>query len=135
MPVGPFISDPPLGFRGIPDSLATLHLEGSECCLIHVDSSLHTEKRTYVNPQVRVGYTGDAYNAVHSQKVMLSCWRIFKGLWENRILRWVSSPWLREWRVRMRVARWSRASQEYEAGEICLINEMQVLADNGWAHV
>src|SRR5438270_8111059 len=34
----PFYRDPPLSFRGIPDSLAIHHLEGSECCLIHADN-------------------------------------------------------------------------------------------------
>jgi hypothetical protein len=136
MPVEPFVSTPPLSFRGISDSLATLHLEGSECCLIHVDNPLRAEKRTYVNPQVRVGYTSEAYDATHPQELLMSSWQIFKALWENRIRRWVTSPRIKEWRVWKRVQKWKSLSiQHQEAGEICLINEMQVLVENGWAHV
>jgi hypothetical protein len=136
MPAGPFVSSPSLQFRGIPDSLAASHLEGSECCLIHIDNPLRVEKRTYVNPQVRVGYSGEAYDAVHPQGLLLSSWQVFKALWENRIRRWTTSPWLKEWEVLRRVERWKSISRENEeAGEICLINEMQVLVENGWAHV
>ena len=134
MSAEPFVSNPPLQFRGIPDSLAASHLEGSECCLIHMDNPLRIEKQTYMNPQVRVGYSGEAYDAVHP--LLLSSWQIFKALWENRIRRWATSPWLKEWEVSRRVGKWKRFSKENrEAGEICLINEMQVLVENGWAHV
>ncbi|KAF2626181.1 glycosyltransferase family 69 protein [Macroventuria anomochaeta] len=135
MPAGPFVSSPPLQFRGISDSLAASHLEGSECCLIHIDNPLRVKKRTYVNPQVRVGYSGEAYDAVHPQGLLLSSWQVFKALWENRIRRWVTSPWLKEWKVSRRVGKWKSMSKENEeTGEICLINEMQVLVENGWAH-
>ncbi|KAH8688674.1 cryptococcal mannosyltransferase 1-domain-containing protein [Phaeosphaeriaceae sp. PMI808] len=135
MPAEPFVSKPSLRLRGISDSLATSHLEGSECCLIHIDNPLRVEKRTYVNPQVRVGYSAEAYDAVHSQ-FLLSSWQILQALWENRIRRWVTSPWLKEWRVRRRVDKWrSMGENNEEAGEICLINEMQVLVENGWTHV
>jgi hypothetical protein len=60
MPAEPFVSSPPLQFRGISDSLAASHLEGSECCFIHVDNPFSVKKRTYVNPQVRVGYNKEA---------------------------------------------------------------------------
>jgi hypothetical protein len=133
MPASPFTEDALL-FRGIPDTLAASHLEGSECCLIHVDNPLR-DKRTYLNPQVRVGYNGVAYNNVHPQKILLSSWEIYKALWENRLLRWTTSPRLKEWKIRRKVAEWKRSSKESEAGEICLINEMQVLVENGWAHV
>jgi hypothetical protein len=135
MPAEPFTKDA-LRFRGISDSLAASHLEGSECCLIHVDNPLRA-KRTYVNPQVRVGYSGVAYNNVHPQKILLSSWEIYKALWENRLRRWTTSPWLKERKIRRKVAEWKRSSKkkEDEPGEICLINEMQVLAANGWAHV
>jgi hypothetical protein len=136
MPAEPFVSSPALRFRGIPDSLATSHLEGSECCLIHIDNPLRAEKRVYVNPQVRVGYSGEAYDAVHPQELLQSTWQIYKALWENRIRRWVTSPWLKEWKVRRRVENWRRLSKQHEeTGEICIINEMQVLVENGWAHV
>lgn len=136
MPAGPFVSDPPLRFRGIPDSLAAGHLEGSECCLIHTDNPLRVDKRTYVNPQVRVGYNGEAYDVVRPQGLLLSSWQVFKALWENRVRRWTTSPWLKEWEVSRRVARWTSVSKENkETGQICLTKEMQVLTEYGWAHV
>ncbi|KAH4894866.1 hypothetical protein HBI80_226760 [Parastagonospora nodorum] len=135
MPAEPFVSGK-LRFRGIPDSLAALHLEGSECCLIHVDNPLHTaQKRTYVNPQVRVGYSGEAYEAVHPQAILRSFFRTYAAVWENRIRRWTTSPRTAEWKVRSRLHAWRRRTEEKEAGEVCIVDEMQVLADNGWAHV
>ncbi|KAH5296117.1 hypothetical protein HBI22_225530 [Parastagonospora nodorum] len=135
MPAEPFVSGK-LRFRGIPDSLAALHLEGSECCLIHVDNPLHTaQKRTYVNPQVRVGYSGEAYEAVHPQAILRSFFRTYAAVWENRIRRWTTSPRTAEWKVRSRLHAWRRRTEEEEAGEVCIVDEMQVLADNGWAHV
>jgi hypothetical protein len=133
MPAEPFISGQ-LRFRGISDSLAKSHLEGSECCLIHVDNPLRT-KGTYVNPQVRVGYNGGAYTAVHPHGIPPSFWGVYKALLGNRIRRWSTTLWIKEWGVRRTVAQWRRRTKEKEAGEICLINEMQVLAANGWAHV
>jgi len=136
MPAKPFASDPPLQFRGIPDSLATSHLEGSECCLIHADSPLRDKKRTYVNPHVRVGYSDKAYDAMHQEVVIRSFGAVFIAVWNNRIRRWMTSPWLKEWLVHRKVQKWRAESEEHkEMGEMCLINEMQVLAGNGWAHV
>lgn len=135
MPSEPFVSTPPLRFRGIPDSLAASHLEGSECCLIHIDNPLGTKERTYINPQVRVGYSSEAYDATHPQESLLSCCRITKSVWENRIRRWVTLPWLKEWRIHRSVGEWRRSSKQEESGEICLVDEMQVLVENGWAHV
>jgi hypothetical protein len=83
-----------------------------------------------------VGYSGEAYDAVHPQTLLLSSWQIFHALWENRIRRWVTSPYLKEWRVRRKVTEWRAMNKEHEEhGQICLVNEMQVLAENGWAHV
>jgi hypothetical protein len=134
MPAEPFLSGE-LRFRGISDTLAASHLEGSECCLVHTDNPLH-ERRVYVNPQVRVGYSGEAYNAVHPQSFLQSPWTIYKAIWTNRLLQWTTSPWLKEWRVQRRVLEWKRRGHgDHEAGEVCLVNEMQVVTDNGWAHV
>jgi hypothetical protein len=63
MPISPFISTPPLRFRGLPDSLAASHLEASECCLIHADNPLSTSKPILLNSLVKVGYNGSAYDA------------------------------------------------------------------------
>ncbi|KAH7493576.1 hypothetical protein FOMA001_g1010 [Fusarium oxysporum f. sp. matthiolae] len=134
MPVEPFTSSSKLRFRGIPDSLAEHHLEGCECCLIHADNPLSKTRGVYLNPHVRVGYNLRAYQALHpEQGAWVSTWQIFSGLWTNRIMRWVSSPF-EAWVVRRRVAEWEKLGGR-EPGEFCLINEMQVLVERGWAHV
>ncbi len=137
MPVKPFVSDPPLRFRGIADSLATYHLEGSECCLIHADNRLQRHSGIYLNPDVRVGYSGEAYNAMQSMDQVLTSWQIFFALWENRLRRWITSPRSKQWVVHKRVQSWQKEDKQKnsEPGEFCLINEMQVLVGNGWAHV
>ena len=136
MPVDPFLSDPPLEFRGVPDSLAASHVEGSECCLVHADNPLSKKKGVYLNPKVRVGYNGLAYSAVNPAQRWLSAQDIFLSSWENCIRRLVTTPIFEDWTIRRVVARWkSRDKRNEEPGEFCLINEMQVLVWNGWAHV
>ncbi|RDW86468.1 glycosyltransferase family 69 protein [Aspergillus mulundensis] len=134
MPAEPFLSSSPLRFRGIPDSLAQFHLEASECCLIHADNPLSRIHGVYLNPRVRVGYTGAAYAAVHPS--WLSPQFMVLGIWKNRLRRWVSTTFFQDFVVNRRVALWKGRSQNrHEVGEFCLINEMQVLISNGWAHV
>lgn len=136
MPIDPFISNPPLRFRAIPDSLAEHHLEGSECCLIHADNPLSQTKGVYVNPLVRVGYNGPAYSAVHPTIAWIALQKVGLALWENRIRRWTTTQQFKKLRVRWRVAGWQGAdSGRFEPAEFCIINEMQVLVENGWAHV
>lgn len=138
MPATPFLPPTNLRFRGLPDSLATHHLEGSECCLIHADNPLSKSQGVFLNPNVRVGYNQDAYLAVNPEnRNWLSTWDIFSGRWENRVKRWFTSVFIKEWRMRWRVGRWmkSEGRGETEKGMNCLINEMQVLVENGWAHV
>ncbi|KYK58596.1 polysaccharide export protein [Drechmeria coniospora] len=137
MPAEPFVSSTSLRFRGVPDSLALHHLEASECCLIHADNPLSKTLGVYLNPRVRVGYNLAAYEATHpgDGDAWVSMWQIWRGLWVNRIKRWTVFT-LEGFVVRSRVGRWeAEASGNKEAGEFCLINEMQILADNGWAHV
>ncbi|KAK4505662.1 hypothetical protein PRZ48_003627 [Zasmidium cellare] len=138
MDAGPFYSSKPLSFRGIPDSLSLSHLEGSECCLIHADNPLSHTKGVWLNPNVRVGYSGPAYEAVHSLSTSpwLSSYEIALGAWTNRILRWITTPYFKEQVVKGRVGMWrKKAEGNEEKGVFCLINEMQVLIWNGWAHV
>jgi hypothetical protein len=136
MPAGPFLANPPLRFRGIPDSLAKLHLEGSECCLIHADNPLSVEKGVYLNPLVRVGYNGAAYAAVHPIINWVSAWRILQGLWVNRLSRLYDTSWLKGEATRKLVDSWRDLdSRNQEDGHICIINEMQVLHRYGWIHV
>ena len=132
----PFYQANPLRFRGISDSLASHHLEGSECCLIHADNPLSTTKGVWLNPSVRVGYDPQAYNAVHASKPWPSISNRWVGLWRNRVRRWVTTVWFKEWVVRSRLKKWAKGERgRHEPGEHCLINEMQVLVHNGWAHV
>ncbi|CAI7646747.1 unnamed protein product [Penicillium glandicola] len=136
MSASPFVASPPLRFRGIPDSLAHYHLEGSECCLIHTDNPLSVEKGVYLNPLVRVGYSGAAYTAIHPMMNWLSAGRILQGLWVNRLRRLGITSWLKETVVRKRVNRWrALGTGNEEDGELCIVNEMQILHRYGWAHV
>jgi hypothetical protein len=126
----------PLKFRGIPDSLAKTHVEGSECCLIHADNPLSSTKGVYLNPDVRVGYSGPAYEAVHRHPSWLTMREFVSGLWENRLRRWTTTTWFKKRIIINRLHAWQReTSTHYEPGEHCLIDEMQVLISNGWAHV
>lgn len=139
MRAAPFYNDdPPLAFRGIPDSLAESHLEGSECCLIHADNPLSRTRGVWINPSVRVGYNALAYAAANPSVggPWVSTFEIVYGSWVNRVKRWFTTTWLKETVVRRRVAAWEKESAtNLESGPFCLINEMQVLIKNGWAHV
>lgn len=138
MPADPFVSSSQLKFRAVTDSLAAHHVEGSECCLIHADNPLTKTRGVFLNPRVRVGYNPTAYEATHPtgpSASWLSTWDVWSGLWANRLRRWTSFS-LEPWAVGKRVRRWEREGLgRREPGEFCLIDEMQVLADNGWAHV
>lgn len=131
----------PLRFRGIDDSLAVHHLEGSECCLIHADNYLTAQKGVWLNPNVRVGYDGPAYDTVNPDRIVwLSFMDIYGGLWKNRLSRWWPVNWVKHafinWVVDHRLRTWKKAEPgRIEPGRYCLINEMQVLVWNGWAHV
>jgi len=138
MDAKPFYHDKhPLRFRGVADSLAELHVEGSECCLIHVDNPQSKTQGVWLNPKVRVGYSGTAYEQVvrHKFSRWLGPLRVLSKLWENRIRRWFTSPWFQERVISRRISGWSRDSGGVEHGGLCLVNEMQVLVANGWAHV
>jgi Cryptococcal mannosyltransferase 1 len=139
MDASPFYNQTsPLRFRGIPDSLATHHLEASECCLIHADNHLTLQKGVWLNPRVRVGYSGEAYDAVHrSRQCWLTASEMVLGVWENRLRRWTSSSWLENRVVYSRLRSWAGKAhgQRTESGVHCLINEMQVLIGIGWAHL
>src|SRR5271170_4688067 len=113
----------PLRFRGIADSLAISHLEGSECCLIHADNFLTQDRGVWVNPVVRVGYNPEAYAAVHRESSWLTTSETVRGLWENRLQRWFTTSWFTDWIVHKRLATWLRQSEDNsEPGTYCLIN-------------
>lgn len=125
-----------LAFRGIPDSLAKNHIEGSECCLIHADNPLTPDKGVWLNPDVRVGYSGPANEAIHRSDIWVTMREFVSGIWENRLRRWKFTTWFKKRIVLNRLHAWEREDSNHrEPGAHCLINEMQVLVSNGWAHV
>ncbi|EFX01642.1 polysaccharide export protein [Grosmannia clavigera kw1407] len=136
MDAAPFYDEVPLTFRGIADSLATKHLEGSECCLIHADNRLSDSKGIWLNPNVRVGYDTSAYKAVHSaSQSWVSSRSIVTGLWKNCLLRWLTTPWMHDSSIGRHVRQWKELDvNNTEGGAFCLIDEMQVLVENGWGH-
>jgi hypothetical protein len=96
----------------------------------------------WVNPRVRVVYDGIAYEAVHphraraGEEAWLSSWDVFMGLWRNRLLRWGRILPLDRWRVLWKMEEWQRGGRDrVERGAVCVVDEMQVLVANGWAHV
>lgn len=140
----PFYKDSTLQFRGISDGLALHHLEGSECCLIHADNPLSASRGVWLNPNVRVLYDPKIDQVVNPKT---GSWPSrgdkFKGIWGNRFARWTGFPRRISERyvVRKRLQIWRDEAKHKEkkevdeAGTYCLINEMQVLVYNGWAHV
>jgi hypothetical protein len=144
----PFYSKHPLRFRGVSDSLAKKHVEGSECCLIHADNPLSAIRGVWLNPNVRVGYGESAYHTVnpgHSANWVSTTSKVF-GMWKNRWARLYGAAKRRSehWVIKKRILQWKSEVKDEEIiqreGEKdnavnCLINEMQVLVKNGWAHI
>ncbi|TGO16370.1 hypothetical protein BTUL_0029g00610 [Botrytis tulipae] len=140
----PFYENPSLRFRGVQDSLAQYHLEGSECCLIHADNSLSLTKGVWLNPKVRVSYNAEADSVVNSNRGKWpSKIEILEGIWYNRWARWTGflKRYTERFLVQIRVQRWrsetlvAGKAEVHEKGVYCLVNEMQVLKENGWAHI
>ncbi|KAF2725789.1 glycosyltransferase family 69 protein [Polychaeton citri CBS 116435] len=155
-----------LEFRGVADSLAQKHVEGSECCLIHADnplSSVRTMRGVWINPNVRVGYCAAIMNKLHEARTWedfsamcteayeqvnpggsgywLSMGQLARGLWSNRVRRWLSiSGDFIGGRVRRHLQKWESEAmgtqdERHEPGDFCLVDEMQVLAEDGWRHL
>ena len=149
MSAAPFYdSVKPLRFRGVPDTLAHKHVEGSECCLIHADNALSQDLGVWINPNVRVGYCMSAlhkrklkydwdvfkhvcqiaYDSVHPAGSWVSYFQIARGLWENRVRRWFSVGWTQNWKARRSLNAWRADSESNEeVGEMCLVDEMHVI--------
>lgn len=142
----PFYDDPSLNFRGIPDSLAADQLEGSECCLIHVDNKHSRKAGVWLNPNVRVGYNIAAYEAVNPAggDFYPHGWERVRAVWRNRrqrLYEWADSS-VKRYMIRSKVKAWEKKEGSGNGGVVvgergldCLVNEMQVLTANGWAHV
>ncbi|CAK7265171.1 hypothetical protein SEPCBS119000_001376 [Sporothrix epigloea] len=164
----------PLLFRGVDDSLAEFHLEGSECCLIHADNPLSrfsdvppsTSRRqrpavgvdadtdaesgkdvgVWLNPNVRVAYSAPVYNQVRAGGggngvFPGGFWAVY-GTWANRWQRALSNVQfvLEGQTVLHRLRRWRTETPagdqpRNEPGAVCLINEMQIMWQNGWKHL
>lgn len=140
----PFYTNSPLRFRSIPDSLAAHHLEGSECCLVHIDNELSAKQGVWLNPNVRVTYNTEAYEVVNPETGLWPSRRErVQGIWHNRLARWSGFPrrYLERYTIEKRIRLWrdevQRKGQDglRQDENYCLINEMQVLIENGWAHV
>jgi hypothetical protein len=151
----PFYAHPPLRFRGVSDELAKEHVEGSECCLVHSDNwRLREEKGVWVNPNVRVSYNLTTYENVNpgagrhdrqggrARRMWPGKWEAVMGIWRNRWARWFGrvKSWSEARLVRTQVERWvekgkALGEERAERGVECLINEMQVLFQNGWQHL
>lgn len=135
-----------LRFRALPDSLASKHLEASECCLIHTDMMAmmgSAARGIYVNPSVRVGYTVNAYNLTHSgpDQNFVTGTQYVTGVWLNRIKRKILGRVTKATQdVGRKMERWrkegsSSLESREESGEMCIIDEQHILIWNGWKHV
>lgn len=122
-------------FRGVPDSLAGRHVEGSECCIIHAHNQL-AEKGVWMNPQVRVGYSAAAYYSMNGPSPWVSFSHLIRGSWGNWIRRWSTTIWFKKHIVRWRLAGWHKENPDKTGpASDSLVNEVRVLTANGWAHV
>ena len=133
-----FYDNPSLRFRGIPDSLADDHLEGSECCLIHADNQ-PSSQGIWLNPNVRVSYNPEAYNLVNPEGgVWPSRMEKVIGIWSNRWARWTGFPlrYMDRYIVGRRISLWSQREGHAEQSNwsYCVINERQILTKDGWKH-
>ena len=127
----PFLPPRSLRFRGVTDTLAGYHLEGSECCLIHYDNGkARGSKGVWVNPNVRVAYRAKGWDLVNGPGGWPGTWELVRG-WGIRFSTYaLGLPW-RNRKVEMKVREWGGT----EPGIDCLVDEMQILADNGWKHM
>ena len=126
----------PLRFRTLSDSLAQKHLEASECCLIHADNPLSSSRGVWVNPAVRVGHSRTAYLAVNPGGSWPSHFEMWIDLWKTRLLTWLPWPNFRRWSIGKRVQAWKAEEKgRDEPGQFCIVDETQVLKQNGWTHV
>ncbi|EAU89357.1 hypothetical protein CC1G_11053 [Coprinopsis cinerea okayama7 len=127
----PFLPPTSLRFRAIDDSMAAYHLEGSECCLIHVDNPETEKQGVWVNPRVRVAYEKVAYDRVRvwpTREDEVVGWFVRFG---TNLLR---LPWLKG-AIKRKIAKWEKEGQRKEPGSFCVVEEMQVLSKTGWTKI
>lgn len=121
MDAGPFYGgigeeETGLSYRGIEDSLAEIHVEGSECCLVWADMEANgdAEAGIWVNPAVRVGYVKKAYEDTHFgiHQDFISGAVYVKGVWRNRLIRWFGGGMQQAQIVKKRVAQWKKEGKK-----------------------
>ncbi|KAI9770182.1 MAG: hypothetical protein M1839_003248 [Geoglossum umbratile] len=122
----------PLQFRTIPRSLAEYHIEASESCLVHYDNPLTPQKGVFINPNVRVGYSQEAYKAVAQGA---------GGVWPTSFEEWGilkshSIWWMKGWVhtvvVNSRIRKWQRKHPSAaEAGLACCSDLAMVKLETG----
>jgi hypothetical protein len=127
-----------LRFRGVSDSLAERHVEGSECCFIHADNDdLRKKKGVWLNPNVRTAYSSETYEVVNAER-WPRWWQAVIWVWKWRVARIgvLGWGWAERWVIEGRVRRWeAEEAGRVERGSECLINEMQILYQSGWQHI
>lgn len=136
----PFYGAHPLHFRGVADSLAKKHVEGSECCLVHADNPLSATRGAWLNPNVRVGYSELAYHTVNlgPHVTWLSTTSKVFGMWKNRWVRlygamrrtselWVITKRISQWMSEVKEDIIIQRDGEKDTAFNCLMNEMQIL--------
>jgi len=70
----------------------------------------------------------------------LSAWEKVQGAWRICWARFMGSlgRYLERRLIADRLAKWEEGGGtevHREAGRVCIVNEMQILVDNGWMHV
>ncbi|KAG0135435.1 cryptococcal mannosyltransferase 1-domain-containing protein [Tuber indicum] len=125
----PFLPPSNLRFRGVSDSLAKWHVEGSECCLVHYDNPV-SDKGVWLNPNVRVAYKAKGWELVRRGVGWPGRWERVRGGVVGVVTAVLRLPW-GNGKVAGRIREWGGS----EPGVDCLIDEMQVLVDNGWKHL
>jgi hypothetical protein len=94
-------------------------------------------KGVWINPNVRVAYNSGANRNVNGEGEWPTSYRKVGGVWANR---WHLTTgwylrWKEKWVVDRAVKRWADEEGRREEGKWCLADSMQVLVDNGWAHI
>ncbi|KAL4885020.1 cryptococcal mannosyltransferase 1-domain-containing protein [Aspergillus karnatakaensis] len=121
MHTGAFYLTRPIRFREVAEGLAAKGLEASERCLIHADNSLSRRRGVYLNPFVRIGDNDREHAAAHSNIHWLSTWELFASIWENRLRRWSTPPFLQGWPLYFRLSAWEAENEKNkEPGDWCL---------------
>jgi hypothetical protein len=125
---------------------------------VRVGYSIHAYQS--VHPGAALSSVPEGYDEAEQEGPWISAAEVFVGIWKNRFRRWLTTDVLKTGIVQHRLEEWRKTIRsstkegmpaagegsrtdnenlegglEDEKGKFCLINEMQVLVANGWAHV